>query len=186
GLWVLAALPVATPPPSAPPAAIVLDDPTLAPMALRPDEAVLFAQRHAQAAGKWSFDGPAGRGQLVMVQGSAWRSQHRPDICHSANGRTVEREDPVLLAPGIPIRQLQLSQGESEAVAYYWFQSAERTTNEYGTRIWAALDGDPEPWVMVSVIVDEPRTLDDPPLRALLLRAHAHAHRLLTLAPSPP
>lgn len=186
GLWILSALPIATPRTPTKPQTIALDDPSFTPMVLRPDEASLFASRHASAAGKWSFDGPVGRGQLLMVQGSSWRSQHRPDICHEANGRRVESDDPVLLAPGIPIRQLRLKAGDHESAAFYWFQSAEQTTNEYGTRIWAAFDGDAEPWVMVSVMVDTPRSLDDPDLRALLRRAHAHAHTRLTAAPASP
>ncbi|MEM7153497.1 MAG: exosortase O [Myxococcota bacterium] len=187
GLWLLSVLPIATPRSPTTPQTITLDDPALTAMALRPDEASLFATRHASAAGKWSFDDPAGRGQLLMVEGRSWRSQHRPDICHEANGRHVEQDDPVLLAPGIPIRQLRLRSAEHVSVAFYWFQSAEQTTNEYGTRIWAAFDGDAEPWVMVSVMFDAPRSLDDPKLRALLRRAHRHAHtRLTASAPASP
>ena len=221
-LWVLAAALSAlaalpSPAPAAGTALRVLapPDPAMEPLALHADEIRLLEQRHAQAAGKWRFSwnppqgapAPPLQGQLVMVLSRSWRSQHRPDICHAAHGRTVDREEPVLLAPRIPARRLHLRHTDDDAgsddagsddagsneagsVAYYWFQSAEQTTNEYGTRIWAALDGHAEPWMMVSVMLDTPADPDDPRLRDLLLAVHAHAHAQLdpstTLAQASP
>ncbi|MEM9456606.1 MAG: exosortase O [Myxococcota bacterium] len=207
-LWVLAAVLVALAAlPSNEPAVgsalrvLAAPEPAMEPLTLHPDEIRLLEQRHAQAAGKWRFSwGPPThdrsksplRGQLVMVLSRSWRSQHRPDICHAAHGRTVDREEPVLLAPQIPARRLLLRHtgDDGESIAYYWFQSAEQTTNEYGTRIWAALDGHAEPWMMVSVMLDTPPDPDDPRLRDLLLAVHAHAHAQLdpstTLAQASP
>ncbi len=179
-LLALSALPVAAPVPVTPVETIELPDPALHPIELQPKEAALFRARHARAAGKWEVSLDGAQGQLVMVQGSSFRSQHRPDLCHLAAGRSVEQEIPVLLGPDLPARQLRLRGEGTEAIAVYWFQSAERTTNEYGARIWAALDGDAEDWMMVSVMVQPPLPLDDPQLAALLQRVHAHAHTQLT------
>ena len=38
--------------------------------------------------------------------------------------------------------------------ASYWFQSAERTTDDYGTRIWSDLSPQRDPWVLVSILFD--------------------------------
>ncbi len=38
--------------------------------------------------------------------------------------------------------------------ASYWFQSAERTTDDYGTRIWSDLSPQRERWVLVSILFD--------------------------------
>ncbi len=190
GVLLLALLPVATPPAPLAVATIELADPSFEPIALRSDETRLFESRRAEAAGKWQFmlpataEHPAAQGQLVMVQGRSFRSQHRPDICHAAAGRSVDTEHPVLLEPEFPVRELRLRDGDAEAVGIYWFQSAEQTTNEYGARIWSSL-GDRTPWVMVSVMVEPPRPLDDPALHELLRQLHAHTRTRLHDLPHP-
>ncbi len=185
-VWAAGALPGADLAESTKPTTLERMDPTMEPIPLSPAETALFRDRHAAAVGKWQFELGDSRGQLVMVQGSSWRAQHRPDICHAAHGRVIETDEPILLATDLPARRLQLHDGEARATAFYWFQSAERTTNEHGARIWASFDGHAEDWVMVSVMVEPPRPADDPQLRALLLRIHAHAHTLLTRAPESP
>jgi len=185
-LGALALLPPASAPGiAASVAPLELSDPQLRPLPLGPQEATLFRTRHAEAAGKWSFDLGDAQGQLVMVRSRSFRAQHRPDLCHGSAGRTVEHEAPVLLAPDVPARLLRLRQGSTDSMALYWFQSAERTTNDYGERVWAALDGDAEDWVMVSVLVQPPRPLDDPVLAGLLRRVHAHAAAQLAPEPGP-
>jgi hypothetical protein len=47
--------------------------------------------------------------------------------------------------------------------ATYWFQSANRVSDDYGTRLWSAVSLHPERWVMVSILFEgeyDPHTED--------------------------
>jgi len=175
----------------------------------RPGELALFQSRGADAIGKWRFRIGEVEGELLLVESRSWRSQHRPDACHAAAGRTILADTPNLIAPApsapkgrvapsapkgrvapsapkgrmaFPVRRLEVGQGEAVWTGYYWFQSARTTTDDYSARIWSALDGEAEPWVMVSLIVDG--NPSNASLRDVLLQIHAevdehlrvHAH----------
>ncbi len=149
------------------------------PVAPDEHEARLFRARGADGFGKWDVELGRARGQLVVVRSRSWRSQHRPDVCHRGSGRRVVDERSVMIDGELPLRALRLSSRDGELWGLYWFQSADTITEDHGARVWSALDGDAEPWVMVSLVIDGRLALDDPDVAELLHRTRARAHALL-------
>jgi hypothetical protein len=63
--------------------------------------------------------------------------------------------------------------------ATYWFQSAEQSTDDYGTRIWADLALQRDRWVLVSILFDglqDPREANQ---QAFYLALHDSVQRYL-------
>jgi exosortase O len=138
------------------------------PIALAPAEQRLFDARGADAVGKWDLELGRARAQLVMVRSRSWRAQHRPDACHRGGGRRIEAERTALLADDFPIRVLDLAGADGKRTGVYWFQSASTITDDYSARVWSALDGEAEPWVMVSLVLGGGLPLSDPDVVTLL------------------
>jgi exosortase O len=133
-------------------------------------EADLFVRQGAGGAGKWRFRYGDVRGSILLVYSDSWRAHHPPELCYQGHGREIDGSATVLLRDDFPLRQLSLDGGE--ATASYWFQSADRTTDDFSSRAWAGLRAD-EGWVMVSVLYDSPRAPGDPEVRGLLEAVHA-------------
>jgi hypothetical protein len=57
--------------------------------------------------------------------------------------------------------------GMAGPTAIWWLQSADGATDDHARRVWEGLFGPPQPWVLVSVLVDGPADLSDPRLQAL-------------------
>jgi hypothetical protein len=74
-----------------------------------------------------------------------------------------------LVASDFPIRAVTLQDPKSKMRldAAYWFQAAEQTTDDYGTRIWADTTSPGERWVLVSILFDRPLEPDDSRATAL-------------------
>ncbi len=77
----------------------------------------------------------------------------------------------------MPVRFISLGRGDEHAAlsAAYWFQSATRVTDDYGTRIWADLSPQREEWALVSILFDDVYQADEPDLNSLYLALHAAA-----------
>lgn len=160
-----------------PPRPLVLDGTWATPESLTHSESELFRSRGASGVGKWKLSWPGVEGQLVLVESRSYRAQHRPDICHRAAGRSIVANGPTMIAPGFVARKLELAMPKATALGYYWFQSAEVTTDDYGARVWSMLDGTSEPWVMVSLAIETPS--HEPELQALLLHLHSEVQSIL-------
>jgi exosortase O len=113
-------------------------------------------------------------GSMLLVTSTTRRAHHYPERCFEAYGLSVERSSSYLVAADLPVRLLDLSNGKDggQLSAAYWFQSATRTTDDYGARFWADLSLKPDRWVLVTVLFDstqDPRTAD---MRAFYTTLH--------------
>jgi hypothetical protein len=93
---------------------------------------------------------------MLFVSSTSWRAQHRPERCFEVFGLSVEDSRTYLVSADFPLRMLSLQRGKGQALysAAYWFQSAERVTDDYGTRVWADLAPERSSWVLVTVLLD--------------------------------
>jgi hypothetical protein len=60
------------------------------------------------------------------------------------------------------------------ATALWWFQSPSQVTSDHTHRIVSGLLS-PEPWMLVSILVDDDIPLNDPNLIRLVAQMHSHA-----------
>ncbi len=101
---------------------------------------------------------------MLFVTSDSWRAHHRPERCFEVYGLTVQDAGTYLVAPDYPLRLLSLTDGKQQALysAAYWFQAADQVTEDYATRIWADLSPGRRPWVLVTVLFDDPDAFRDP------------------------
>jgi exosortase O len=132
------------------------------PMPLKPDEIEWLTRDGAESAERLRFEWRATNGwqrvtgSMILITSTTWRAHHRPERCFEVYGLSIDDSRPHLAGPDFPLRLVSLGDGNGNRVlsASYWFQSAGRTTDDYGTRIWANLAPKPERWVLVSILFD--------------------------------
>ncbi len=107
---------------------------------------------------RWRFTWRGQTGSLLFVTSASWRAHHRPERCFQVYGLTVENAQMALVDPAFPVRLLVLGDGAGQGLysAVYWFQSANQVTDDYATRIWADLEPERKPWVLVTILMDGP------------------------------
>lgn len=127
-----------------------------APLPLTPDEVAWLTRGGAESADRRQFEWHSLSGSVLLITSTTWRAQHRPERCFEVKGLTVEHIQTCLIAPEFAVRCLTLSDGDGHALAsaVYWFQSANRTTDDYGTRLWADLSPQRDRWVLVTLLFD--------------------------------
>lgn len=127
---------------------------------LKPDELEWFTRDGADSAGRWRFEWGSLSGSLMLIPSTTWRAHHRPERCFEVYGLALNDSTTYMVAPDFGIRLVSLGdrQGKNLLTAAYWFQSPDRTTDDYGTRMWADLAPQHEKWVLVSILFD--RALD--------------------------
>ncbi|MEM7134487.1 MAG: exosortase O [Chloroflexota bacterium] len=100
-------------------------------------------------------------GTMLLISSQSWRAHHRPERCFEVKGLSVDELRTHIVTPNIatatfPVRLLSLGAGTERNThsAVYWFQSTNRITDDYATRMWADLALQPERWILVSVLLD--------------------------------
>jgi exosortase O len=95
-------------------------------------------------------------GSMILITSQSWRGQHRPERCFEVYGLSVENAETQLISANFPVRSVLLSyaKGQENLSAAYWFQSSNRITDDYATRIWADLSPNRERWVLVTILFD--------------------------------
>lgn len=150
---------------------------------LKPDEIVWLTRDGAESASRFRFQWRGVSGSMVLVPSRTWRAHHRPERCFEVFGLQLNGSHAQLVSPNFPVRAVTLRDPKSSATlnAAYWFQSADRATDDFGTRIWADTVAPAERWVLVSILFDQP--LDSADSRALELyrSVHESVARQLTL-----
>jgi exosortase O len=141
-----------------------------APLALDGKETTLFERNQAQQVGKWRWRAGARHGSLLVVVADSFRSHHAPEVCLAASGHRVDHIRREILEAGVPIKLIDLEHPQASAAT--WFQSAGATTDSLIDRTLAEFLAGERRWALVSVLFDEPTTLD-PSTSALLKRLHA-------------
>ena len=127
------------------------------PLPLTPKERDWLMGDGAELAERWRFEWRGLSGSMIVVTSRTWRAHHRPERCFEVYGLTLDdsahasgerRVSAALRFPG------RWERRASMLSASYWFQSAERTTDDYGTRIWSDLSPQRERWVLMSILFD--------------------------------
>lgn len=126
------------------------------PLPLRPGELTWLFEDGAERVERIRFDWRGLTGSLLLVTSTHWRAHHKPERCFENDGLRAQFAATHLADGQLPVRVLALSgsRGRSALSAAYWFQSANRATDDYSGRLWSALSPQPERWVMVSVLFD--------------------------------
>jgi len=126
------------------------------PVPLKPDEIEWMTRDGAESADRRRFEWRGITGSMILVTSTTWRAHHRPERCFEVYGLSLEDSRTHLVNPDFPLRFVSLGNGDGHVLlsATYWFQSADRTTDDYGTRIWADLAPERERWVLVTILFD--------------------------------
>ena len=149
---------------------------------LSPSEAELaLVSRHGGQIGKARFSDGSLSGSVVMVQSQHWRAQHRPDVCLRAAGADLGAVQPARVDE-MAVRFAPAETAGGPATALWWFQSPSQMTGDHTHRIVSGLLHR-EPWMLVSILVEDDIPLDDPNLIQLVARMHAHAAAQLRSQP---
>jgi exosortase O len=111
-------------------------------------------------------------GTLLVVPSRAWRAHHQPTACLMGQGHTVEGPWTVAIGPAFAVRVARVDDGAATAV--WWFQAPARTTEDLSVRTWAAIVGDEDRWVLVSLLLEGTVTPDA--LAPLVRALHGAVH----------
>lgn len=144
------------------------------PLPLKPDEYEWLTRDNATAAHRVRFQWGEISGSMILITSQTWRAHHRPERCFEVYGLRLDSSQPYLVSPEFPLRLVTLGTREQRQLytAAYWFQSATRTTDDYGARIWADVRLEREPWVLVSILFDGPINPHDENVRQFYLALH--------------
>lgn len=97
-------------------------------------------------------------GSILTVISTSWHAHHPPELCLLGNGLKVDQMERKQLTPEIMARWLSLQNGQLTAT--YWFQSSQRTTDDFVSRIWDYVIHQNKTWVLVSILFDNSRNPD--------------------------
>lgn len=158
------------------------------PESLNPDEVAWLTRDGAESADRLRFEWHAadGRrtisGSMMLITSRTWRAQHRPERCFEVYGLSLNASRVHLVAPDFPVRFVSLADDEGRELtsATYWFESAERTTADYGTRVWSDLAPERGRWVLVTIVFDAVHDPGDDDVQALFEALHEAVARSLT------
>lgn len=126
------------------------------PMPLKPDEIEWLTREGAESAQRWSFEWRSLSGSMMFITSATWRAHHRPERCFEVFGLSLNDSRTQLVAPDFPVRLVALGDqhGQDVLTATYWFQSATRITDDYGSRMWSDLAPQRERWILVTILFD--------------------------------
>jgi exosortase O len=155
------------------------------PMPLKPDEIEWLTRGGAESADRRRFEWRDITGSMILITSTTWRAQHRPERCFEVYGLSLDDSRTHLVTPDFPVRFVSLGDdGHVLLSATYWFQSVDRTTDDYATRIWADLAPERERWVLVTILFDgvhDPHAAD---VQAFYTALHDTVARSLEGGPS--
>ena len=103
---------------------------------------------------KFRFHIQGQQGTCLLVSSSGWRGHHPPDLCIQASGFTIETTETRLVKADFPVQMVHLK--DTSQKACYWFQSSGKITQDHASRVWDALKGGHQHWIMVSILFDNP------------------------------
>lgn len=121
-------------------------------LALTAEEIDLFSRFGASGAAKYVGVLDEHPIELVLVDSTAWRAHHPPELCLAASGHRIQRIEDVVVDDQ---RRFRLAKIEGDRDAIFWFQSAHRTTGRAIDRIFSGVFDRGRRWVLVSTLVDD-------------------------------
>lgn len=154
---------------------------------LKPDEYAWLTRDGAESATRLRFEWQGLSGSMILVPSRTWRAHHRPERCFEVFGLQLNESRAQLVSNDFSLRAVTLRdpQTDMRLNAAYWFQSASRVTDDYGTRIWADTTAPAERWVLVSILFDRPIETNDPRAIALYQTLNNAVAQQLSNAPAP-
>ncbi len=102
---------------------------------------------------KFSFDDSNISGSILISKTENWMGHHKPEICYTADGFEIENSKTVCASDNFFIKEITFK--NTNFKAYYWFQSKNKTTDDFSARIWSALNSENTTWTMVSVFLSD-------------------------------
>ncbi|MFB2934547.1 exosortase O [Aerosakkonemataceae cyanobacterium BLCC-F154] len=137
---------------------------------LKSVEEEFFADYPGAIAQKLRFDFNGISGTILLVSSTTRQAQHAPELCLAGMGFQVNSMEKRQFTSDITGRWLSLNQGNHKAV--YWFQSSQRTTDDFVSRIWGEVTRRELSWVMISVLFDRSYQPDNPEVVTFLTEVH--------------
>ncbi|MGF1603322.1 MAG: exosortase O [Thermosynechococcaceae cyanobacterium] len=137
---------------------------------LSPPEQTFFIRNPGVVAEKQAFEFNDISGSMIFVASPSWQAHHAPELCLTGSGFKIDQMQKRLLTPQVTGRWLSLDQGQHQAA--YWFQSSQRTTDNYLDRVWSEITRREPQWTMVSILFDQPVSADNPEVRSILEEVH--------------
>jgi exosortase O len=155
------------------------------PMPLKPDEIEWLTRGGAESADRRRFEWRDITGSMILITSTTWRAQHRPERCFEVYGLSVDDSRTHLVTPDFPVGFVSLGDDDHVLLsATYWFQSVDRTTDDYATRIWADLAPERERWVLVTILFDSVHDPHAADMQAFYIALHDTVARSLEGGPS--
>ncbi len=137
------------------------------------------------SAARWRFTWGDLSGSLLLITSDTWRAHHRPERCFTVYGLQVQESQPLLAQADFPLRWLSLganpgaNRGTVLHSAAYWLQSVTRVTDDYAARMWDDFAPQPQPWVLVTLLFDQPADLSRRDALALFTALRQSIHTTL-------
>ena len=119
---------------------------------LNQQESLFFSDKKASI-NKQSFTLGESQASLIIVTSHYWKTQHNPKHCLQAQGYTLNEEKTVRIGNTTRIRKLDLVREQQGFTSVFWWQNANRQTEDYGQRVFTGIIHPNEPWTMVSILV---------------------------------
>jgi exosortase O len=150
------------------------------PLPLQPEEVEWLTRDGAESASRFRFEW-RGRdatlsGSVILIASTTWRAHHNPERCLMLYGLSLDDSHTHLVRTDFPVRTISLGanlgSGHSLQAGTYWFQSAERTTDDYASRIWADVAPQRDRWVLVSILFDDVYDPHDADVEAFYIALH--------------
>lgn len=140
------------------------------PLQLSAIEKDFFANYEGAIAQKSRFEWQNMAGSILLVSSNSVQAYHAPELCLLGNGLKVDTMQSKQLSTQVLGRWLSINNGTMAAT--YWFQSPQRTTDDFLTRLWGGMTRKDRLWVMVSVLFDRSQQPDTPEIKAFTTNIH--------------
>ena len=146
------------------------------PVALNVPEQKFFANYPGVTTRKQQFQYGDLTGTSVLVASPTWQAHHSPEVCLASIGYKIAPEIQQLVTPDVTARWLSLDDGKKSAV--YWFQSSNKTTDNFSSRFWDEVFRRESQWTMVSVVFDRSNQPEAPAVQGFIKQTHDAIERL--------
>jgi exosortase O len=140
-------------------------------IALNSFEQEFFASHPNASVEKQQFEFQGLKGDLLLVASSSWQAHHSPELCLISSGFAVSQMQQQQFTPDVVGRWMSID-GDRQS-ALYWFQSPQRTTDDFLDRIWGEVSRQDSAWVLVSILFDTSESPDRPEVRSLVDVLHS-------------
>jgi exosortase O len=131
----------------------------------------------AEFADRWDFtwqsESDKIHGSLMFLTSNTWRGQHRPERCFEVQGITVEAGQTIYFSNDFSAQLVLVSGEPHQASAMYWLQNGHRATDDFATRIWSDLRAKRQPWVLVTILLDDIYPSDSAAIREIAAMVRA-------------